>query len=107
MELYDPRPKETKGKLCTTKKVLFGTLIFCAVMFVVIVIAWIVFDRTDATGLAGVVAAPAATAIGFYSWKAKSENLKKLEALGGAKITESEPNPIGFQSPDGETDAEG
>jgi len=100
MEMFDPRPKETKGKLCASKKVLFGTLIYCAVMFVVIVIVWAVFDRTDATGLAGIVAAPAAIAIGFYEWKAKAENLKKLEAL--RQIEEPEEKRIGFCSLDDE-----
>lgn len=98
MEMQDPRPPETKGKLCCTKKVLFGTLIYCAVMMTVIILAWIIWDRTDATGLAGVVAAPAATAIGFYSWKAKAENLKKLEQLTPIVVEEEIEKHIGFHS---------
>lgn len=100
MELFDPRPKETKCKLCTSKKVLFGTLIYCAVMFVAIVVIWAIFDRTDATGLAGIIAAPAAIAIGFYEWKAKAENLKKLERLSYTE--EQEERRIGFHSIDEE-----
>ena len=42
-------------KLCTTKKVLFGTLIVCGILLVTIVVAWILLDRSDAAGLAGVV----------------------------------------------------
>ena len=100
MELFDPRPKYAKNKLCTSKKVLFGTLIYSAVMFVVIVIVWAIFDRTDATGLAGIIAAPAAIAIGFYEWKAKAENLKKLEQLSYTE--EKAERHIGFQSIDEE-----
>ena len=64
-------------KLCTTKRVLYATLVICGIFIAVIIAAWVIWDRTDATGLAGVVAAPAATAIGFYCWKAKAENLAK------------------------------
>lgn len=105
MELFDPRPKETKGKLCTSKKVLFGTLIYCAVMFIAIVVIWAVFDRADATGLAGVIAAPAGVAIGFYEWKARAENLKKLEALTHVEEKPQAEKHIGFHSID--EDAEG
>lgn len=65
-------------KLCTTKKILYGTLIVCFVFLAVIIAAWVIWDRTDATGIAGVVAAPAAVVIGFYEWKAKAENMVKL-----------------------------
>lgn len=64
-------------KLTTTKLILFATLIFCAILELGIVIAWIFFDKCDAASLAGVVAAPASVIIGFYEWKAKAENLSK------------------------------
>ena len=72
-------------KLSTSKRILYGTLIVCAIYIAVIIAAWVIWDRTDATGLAGVVAAPAATVIGFYSWKARAENLQKYGQ--GDKIT--------------------
>lgn len=75
-------------KLTTTKLVLFATLIFCAILELAIVIAWIAGDKCDAAGLAGVVAAPASVVIGFYEWKAKAENLSKY----GCKIDESQQN---------------
>lgn len=64
-------------KLCATKKVLFGTLIVCGILLVAIVIAWIVLDRSDAAGMAGVVTGLAGIVVGFYEWKARAENLAK------------------------------
>lgn len=64
-------------KLTTTKLILFATLIFCGILEIAIIIAWIFFDKCDAASLAGVVAAPASVIIGFYEWKAKAENLAK------------------------------
>ena len=70
--------------ISTTKRVLYSTLIVCGIYLAIIIAAWVIWDRTDAAGLAGVVAAPAATAIGFYCWKAKAENLNKYKQ--GEKI---------------------
>lgn len=67
-----------KKRLTTTKCVLYGTLIICGIFEAAIIAAWILWDRTDAAGLAGVIAAPAAVVIGFYEWKAKAENLIKM-----------------------------
>lgn len=64
-------------KWTTTKIVLFLTLLFCAILEVVIIVAWIKLDRYDAAALAGVIAAPASVIIGFYEWKAKCENVSK------------------------------
>ena len=64
-------------RLSTTKRILYGTLIVSGVFLAIIIFAWVIFDRTDAEGLAGVVGAPAAVVIGFYEWKAKAENLAK------------------------------
>lgn len=65
-------------KISTTKKVLYGTLIVCGIFLAIIIAAWVIWDRSDAAGLAGVIAAPAAVVIGFYEWKAKAENLAKF-----------------------------
>ena len=67
-----------RRRLTTTKRILYGTLIVCAIYMAVIIAAWVILDRTDATGLAAVVAGPAAVIIGFYEWKAKAENLIKM-----------------------------
>jgi len=40
-------------------------------------------DVTQYSTLAMLVGAPTATALGFYAWKAKNENVKKIEASGG------------------------
>lgn len=64
-------------KLTTTKRILYGTLIVCGIFIAIIIAAWVIWDRTDAAGLAGVIAAPAAVVIGFYEWKAKAENMAK------------------------------
>ena len=77
-------------KTSTTKLVLYSTLIVCGVYLAVIIAAWVIWDRTDAAGLAGVIAAPAATAIGFYCWKAKAENLSKYGQLDKITIEETE-----------------
>lgn len=74
-------------KLSTSKRILYGTLIICAIYIAIIITVWAIWDRADAAGLAGVIAAPAATVIGFYSWKARAENLQKYGQ--GDKITMS------------------
>ena len=69
----------------TSKVVLAVVLIVCFVFTGIIIYGWLVLDRTDAAGLAGVILAPAATALGFYSWKAKAENEIKLQKRYGIK----------------------
>ena len=69
----------------TSKVVLAVVLIVCFVFTGIIIYGWLVLDRTDAAGLAGVILAPAATALGFYSWKAKAENEIKLQKRYGLK----------------------
>ena len=63
----------------TSKVVLAAVLVVCFAMTGVVLFGWLKYDRTDAAGLAGVILAPAATAIGFYAWKAKAENEIKLQ----------------------------
>lgn len=69
----------------TSKVVLAVVLIVCFVFTGIIIYGWLVLDRTDAAGLAGVILTPAATALGFYSWKAKAENEIKLQKRYGIK----------------------
>ena len=72
-----------KRKIETSKKVLAAVLIVCFAMAGVVLYGWLRYDRTDAAGLAGVILAPAATAIGFYEWKARRENEIKLKSYFG------------------------
>ena len=69
----------------TSKVVLAVVLIVCFVFTGIVIYGWLKYDRTDAAGLAGVILAPAATALGFYSWKAKAENEIKLQKRYGIK----------------------
>lgn len=75
----------------TSKRLLLYVCLFCFTLLIFIVAAWIIWDRSDAAGLAGVVISPAVTAIGFYCWKAKAENVLKLQKQG-LKITMEDVN---------------
>lgn len=77
-------------KLTTTKRILYGTLIVCGIFIAIIIVAWVIWDRTDAAGLAGVIAAPAAVVIGFYEWKAKAENMAKYGQKEKITMNETE-----------------
>lgn len=77
-------------KLTTTKRILYGTLIVCGIFIAIIIAAWVIWDRTDAAGLAGVIAAPAAVVIGFYEWKAKAENMAKYGQQEKITMNETE-----------------
>lgn len=70
----------------TSKNLLLFSCLYSFFLLFVVVLAWIMWDRADAAGLAAVVISPAATAIGFYYWKAKAENVLKLQKKG-LKIT--------------------
>lgn len=77
-------------KLTTTKRILYGTLIVCGIFIAIIIAAWVIWDRTDAAGLAGVISAPAAVVIGFYEWKAKAENMAKYGQKEKITMNETE-----------------
>lgn len=66
----------------TSKTMLMWACVYSFVLVFVVVLAWAIWDRADAAGLAGVVISPAITAIGFYTWKAKTENAVKLKKSG-------------------------
>lgn len=72
-----------KRKRETSKVVLTVVLVVCFIFTGIIIYGWLLWDRADAAGLAGVILAPAATALGFYSWKAKAENEIKLQKRYG------------------------
>ncbi len=78
------------NKKFETSKILLLTVCIISFLLVCFVMyGWFVEDRTDATGLAGIVIAPAVTVIGFYSWKAKAENSIKIrEYMKQNKLTD-------------------
>lgn len=71
------RRRKSKKKMETSKLILWTVLPFFSILEVIVLVGWIVLGREDAAGLAGVFIAPIGTVIGFYTWKAKNENMKK------------------------------
>lgn len=71
------RKRKSRRKIETSKLLLCTVLPFFAVLEIVVIIGWLAFGREDAAGLAGVFIAPIGTVIGFYTWKAKNENMQK------------------------------
>lgn len=71
------RKKRRKKKLETSKVVLVTVLCVCCAFEIAILLGWLVWDRTDAAGLAGVFITPAVAVISWYTWKAKCENIQK------------------------------
>ena len=69
----------------TSKIVLGCTLLFCAVFAVAVLAGWY-YGLDGAPEMLAIPASIAGTVIGFYSWKAKNENLIKL---GGEKVNKS------------------
>jgi len=65
----------------TSKTVLAIVLTVCFILAGIVIYGWLALGRDDASGLVGVILAPAATCIGFYSWKAKAENQIKLKKI--------------------------
>lgn len=82
------RESEVKRKVEFTKLILLlAMLAYFVVVGVGIKITFI--DTTQYSTLALLVGAPTATAIGFYAWKAKAENVLKIhkenkDETGGA-----------------------
>lgn len=72
------RRKETKPKAEFSKIVL---LLVMSTYFVGLIVGiWIVLhDTTQLTALLAYIGGPTTTAIAFYSWKAKAENLIKIK----------------------------
>lgn len=60
----------------TSKFVLGCVLGFCGLFALAILVGWFM-GKEDATGLLAAISAPAGTALGYYYWKAKNENMSK------------------------------
>lgn len=69
--------KRRRRKPETSKVVLVSVLCVCCALEIAVLLGWLVWDRTDAAGLAGVFSAPAVAVISWYTWKAKCENIQK------------------------------
>jgi hypothetical protein len=60
----------------TSKLVLGAVLAFCGAFALAILVGWFT-GKEDATGLLAAICVPAGTALGYYYWKAKNENISK------------------------------
>lgn len=67
-----------KRKRETSKILLTSTLVICFLFLLVIVISWMLWDRTEAAALAAIFSMPITAAIIWYYNKAKAENLLKI-----------------------------
>lgn len=84
--LIDARRKRRKRRNSkgTVRKVEFSKLFLSAVLFTyfigVVIGVWaVVIDISQLGVLLAYIGTPTATAIGFYSWKAKAENVVKIK----------------------------
>ena len=67
-----------KKRIETSKKALGGTLIFCAVFAVAVLVGWFM-GLPDVLGILGLTFALGTLVVKFYMDKAAKENLKKIE----------------------------
>ena len=89
------RRRRRKEEKRTARKIEFSKLFLAAVLFTYFagfgVGVWAVLTDVSQIGVfLAYVGTPTATAIGFYSWKAKAENVVKIKA-GHPKATEGMP----------------
>ena len=67
---------------------LWACLCFLAGCLVTVLIRWCMGGAQDAPQMASVFAAPFATVVGFYTWKARTEN--KLKIMNATKLSAHE-----------------
>jgi hypothetical protein len=60
-------------------KAVLAAVMACYLAAVIIGSIVVLKDTAQATFYFAFIAAPTATALGFYAWKAKAENVKKIE----------------------------
>ena len=75
-------PKET------SKKVLLFVLAFSLAGLVACLVGWFI-GLPGAAPMAGIFSGLAGAEVGFYSWKAKNENVLKIVKSGGATMKEA------------------
>ena len=67
-----------KKKRETSKTVLGSVLIFCGVLMVAVIVGWFM-QLPDAPEIIATIATVGSAIIAFYLWKAKSENVIKIQ----------------------------
>lgn len=67
-----------KKKRETSKTVLGSVLIFCGVMMVAVIVGWFM-KLENAPEIIATIATVGSAIIAFYLWKAKSENVIKIQ----------------------------
>ena len=71
----------------TSKTILGSVLIFCGCTIVAVIVGW--FMRLEnAPEIIATIMTVASAVVGFYLWKAKAENLVKIQR--GAVLTEDQ-----------------
>ncbi|MPM18104.1 hypothetical protein SDC9_64510 [bioreactor metagenome] len=76
-----------KKKRETSKTVLGSVLIFCGVIIVAVLVGW--FMRLEnAPEIIATIATIGSAVVAFYLWKAKSENIVKIQR--GAVLTDEQ-----------------
>lgn len=68
----------SKKRRETSKTVLGSVLIFCGVLIVVVVVGWFM-KLPDAPEIIATIAAIGSAVVAFYLWKAKAENVMKIQ----------------------------
>jgi uncharacterized membrane protein YfcA len=65
-----------KRRIETSKKVLGAVLVFCILGIIASMVGWFI-GLQQAPEMAGIFSGIVLTEIGFYTWKAKAENIQK------------------------------
>lgn len=73
--------KQSKKRMETSKKILIVSTLTCYLLiFIGVVLAWYRSDSMVLKIMASGVVSAQTTAVGFYFWKSKQENVLKLKA---------------------------
>ena len=65
----------------TMKQIVFWILVFCAVAVVAVFIGWYQ-GLPNPVGMFGIASGIAMSAVGYYAWKARAENIEKIKQNG-------------------------
>lgn len=71
----------------TSKTILGSVLIFCGALIVAVVVGWFM-KLPDAPEIIATFATIGSVVVGFYLWKAKAENIVKIQR--GAVLTDEQ-----------------
>ena len=85
------RKKEQDRRKIEFSKLVLSAVLFTSVAGFVIGVRVVILDPSQLGVFLAYVGTPAATAIGFYSWKAKAENVVKIKQ---ANQTATEGMPV-------------